>query len=121
MIARIKAGSPDDFSDLESVLAPGNEITKIDGQPATTAIAKMYPYINGSTDAFVHIYSAQLFFSRMDNYPTQKTVTLEIKTAAGGTRHVALPSMAQVGPGNYDAQIKFKRLGLPLVNDLQMR
>jgi hypothetical protein len=121
LIARIKAGDPDSFQDLEKVLAPGNEITKIDGVAAADAVAELLPYTMGSSLAFGKLLAANQYFVRTFHYPTQRTVALEIRDAQGALKHVELPWFAQLAPGNYDAQIKFKRLGLPLVNELQWK
>lgn len=119
LIAKIKAVDPDkSFQELEAVLAPGNEILKIDGQPAIDAVKTLVPYINSSSASFALAYATRQFFLRSFHFPNKRTVNLEIQTA-NGVRKIALPWLAQVSSGNFDAQIKFKRIGFPLVNDLQ--
>jgi hypothetical protein len=121
LIARIKADDQETWKDLETTLAPGNEVTMIDGLPAADAVAQLTPYISASSPAFASLYASMSFFQRSFAYPTKKTVTLEIRTASGDLKHLELPWMAQITPGNYDAQAKFKALGLPLVTELQWK
>lgn len=121
LIAKIKAVDPDGtLQEMENILAPGNEILKIDGKPAIDAVRELLPYMNSSSPAFALSYAARTFFARSLKYPTKRTVSLDIQTAAG-VKHIALPWMAQVTAGNFDAQVKFKKIGFPLVNDLQWR
>ena len=121
LIARIKAENEGGWKDLDTTLAPGNEVTMIDGIPAAEAVAQLVPYINASSPAFASLYASLTFFQRSFAYPTKKTVALEIRTATGVLKHIELPWMAQLTPGNFDAQAKFKALGLPLVTELQWK
>jgi hypothetical protein len=121
LMARIKAENEEAWKGLEDTLAVGNEVTMIDGQPALDAVKTLTPYISASSPAFGELYASMTFFQRGFRYPTKKTVTLEIRNAQGELKHIELPWMAQVTPGNFDAQAKFKALGLPLVTELQWK
>ncbi|MGZ3723474.1 MAG: S41 family peptidase [Bdellovibrionales bacterium] len=121
LIARIKAENEDAWKGLDETLAIGNEVTMIDGLPAADAVAQLTPYISASSPAFASLYASMSFFQRSFQYPTKKTVTLEIRTEKGDLKHIELPWMAQITPGNFDAQAKFKALGLPLVTELQWK
>ncbi len=120
LIARIKADDPDTFATLEQTLAPGNEITQINGAPAADAVNSLIPYVQASSLAYTRIAATQSLFARNFLYPTTRTITIQVKTLAGETKELELPWFAQTTVGNLDAQMKFKALGIPIVNDLQM-
>jgi len=120
LIAKIKAGDADGvFADLDKTLAPGNEITKIEGIAAIDAVKTLVPYINASSPAFALNFAAREYFMRTFSYPTKRTVNLEIKTASGDVKHIALPWLAQATKGHLDALTNFNKIGIPQVNELQ--
>lgn len=121
LMARIKAENEEAWKGLEDTLAVGNEVTMIDGQPALDAVKTLIPYISASSPAFAELYASMTYFQRSFLYPTKKTITLEIRNDKGQLKHIELPWMAQITPGNFDAQAKFKALGLPLVTELQWK
>jgi len=120
LIARIKADDPDKFNGLEDFLAPGNEITQINGAPAAVAVDQLLPYTLGSSPAFSRVAATQSLFVRSFQYPVTRTISVEVKQSSGRLHHLELPWFVQLAAGNYDAQVKFKALGFPVVNELQM-
>lgn len=122
LIAKIKAGDSDGtLQDLEATLAPGNEITKIDGVPAVDAVATLLPYQSSSSLAFAQMLAANQYFVRSFKYPDKKTVAVEIRTAKGELKHLELPWMVQLGKGNFDARVKFRNMGLPEINQMRLK
>jgi len=121
LIARAQVSDPDGLATLADDLAPGNEITMIDGKPASDAIAELVPYVNASSPAYAEYIAALTYFGRDLKYPTKKTVDVEVRTESGDLKHYTLPWFAQYTPGHYDAQMKLKALGLPTVNSLQWK
>ena len=117
LIAAMKQNSQYDWTDLENILTPGNEILTIDGVSAKDVMALHIPYQEASSEDFAKIYAATSIFDRDYLMPKKNTVTVEI-LFNGTPRRLTLPWWSSFPRGNTDGVTEIANLKIPNIRDL---